>query len=317
MTRLSPSSRYAASRSTRASPAVSMSRHQTCRETGRLAGSRSISSQRRWMIGRASAHLVGRLPVEVQLVRVARGQSPGHLGPVAADHDRHARALDRLGHVDGVAHVRALTLERRVIVAVAVEHRGDDAEIVGEAGQPLLRIREVVAVRAPLVALPAGPDAELHPTGGDRIHRRDHLGGQRRIAERRADDDVAEPHPLGDRGQRGQRRERFERDLVGRPRRRREVIEQPDRLESEPFGLARHVGRPPPRVERLPAVVFPGPALGDDRPDPHAHLRRPVWPTRADHASRDASLRATRRIGTRPAASPGRDDMPPVGRPRA
>ena len=51
-----------------------------------------------------------------------------------------------------------------------------------------------------------------------------------------------------------------------------EVVEEPDRLEAEPLGLERHLRRPPPRVEGVPAVVLALPALRDDGADPHREL---------------------------------------------
>ena len=101
------------------------------------------------------------------------------------------------------------------------------------------------------------------------------------IAERGADDDVAEPDPFGQRGQGRQRRERLERDLVGRAGDGLEVVEQPDRLEAEALGLPGDLRRPAPRLERLPAVVLADPALRNDRPDLHLFASRWLAPVRA------------------------------------
>jgi hypothetical protein len=216
--------------------------------------------------------LVGRHPVDVELVGVPRGEAPRHVGPVAADHDRDARLLDGLGDVPGVLHEGVVALERRVLMLVTGEHRLDDAQIVAQPCEPLGGVGEAVAVGLPLVALPAGADPQLHPAAADRVHRRDHLGRQRRVPERGADHDVAEPDTLGQGRQRRQRRERLERDLVSRARDRVEVVEEPDRLHAESLRIPGDGDGPLPRLERVPAVVFAGPSLGHDDAELHGPL---------------------------------------------
>ena len=128
------------------------------RETSPLIGYYFCKGTLRSVDGMAPIDKVAR-PVEVELVGVAGREPPRHVRPVAADHDRHARPLDRLRDVDRVVDLRVRALVRRVLVPVAGEHGGDDLEVVAEAGEPLLRLGEPVAVRHPLVALPPGADA--------------------------------------------------------------------------------------------------------------------------------------------------------------
>ncbi len=87
--------------------------------------------------------------------------------------------------------------------------------MVTERRHPLAERREAVAVRPPLLFLPAGADPELEATAADDVDGRGHLGRQRRVAEPGAHDHVAEADPVGGHRQRGQHRERLEGDLVG------------------------------------------------------------------------------------------------------
>ena len=142
-----------------------------------------------------------------------------------------------------------------------------------KACHPLGDRREAVAVCPPLVFLPAGADAELEPAAADDVDRRRHLRGEGGVPEPGADDHVAEPDALGRHRERGQDRERLERDLLGRPRHRVEVIEDPQRLEPELLGLPRQLDGARPGVRRAPAVVLALPALGRHQPDLHPDLR--------------------------------------------
>ena len=207
--------------------------------------------------------------VEVELVGEARREPPGHVGPVAADHDRDPWLLDRLWDVVGVFHLRVLAFERRPVRAPAREHPGDDLQLVAKDGQPLARLRKSVAVGQPLIALPTRADAELHPPAADRVEGRDELCRQGRIAVRGAQDDVAETDPFGLRRQRGENRERLERQLRRRDRHGVKVVEDPQRFEAETLGLLRHLDRPGPCRLGFPAVVLAGPALGHDHADVH------------------------------------------------
>jgi hypothetical protein len=150
------------------------------------------------------------------------------------------------------------------------QHPGDDLEIVTQPGQPLLRRREAVPVRDPLVVLPAGADSQLEPTAADDVDRRRQLRGQGRVPEAGADDHVAQPDAPRQGREGRERRERLERDLVGRLGNGGEVVEDPGRFEPELLGLPDQLAGPLPRRGRIPAVVLALPTLRDQQPDLHA-----------------------------------------------
>ena len=125
--------------------------------------------------------------------------------------------------------------------------------------------REAIAVGQPLVALPAGADAQLEaPVAG--IQRAGHLGRQRWVAKAVADHDLPDPHAFGQRRQSTQRGEGLERDLVRRLG-DGEVVEEPDRLEAVP----RPAALPPRCAARATpgshSVVLTGPPLGRYEPN--------------------------------------------------
>jgi hypothetical protein len=218
------------------------------------------------------SQLGGGHAVDVQLVRKARRQPPGHVGAVAADHDRDARLLDRLGDVDRVLDPRVPAVVRGVHGTTGDQHPADHLEGVTQGRQPFVRVGEAVTVSEPLVALPAGTDPELHPAAADHIHCADHFGHEGRVAEPVADHDLPKADPQGQRSEGGERRERLERDLVGGDGDGVQVVEEPDRFEREPLGLLRHPDGARPGALCRPAVVFAGPALGNDHADTHAAL---------------------------------------------
>ena len=146
---------------------------------------------------------------------MARRQPPRHVGPVAADHDRHPRLLQALGQVDGVLDVGVLAVERRVCASLG-EHGADHPQPIRQRSKALARLGESVPIGQPLVPLPAGTDTELHAAAGDDVHGGDHLRHQGLVTVAVADDDVPQPDAGCDGCQRGQRRERFEGQLIGR-----------------------------------------------------------------------------------------------------
>ncbi len=221
-------------------------------------------------VAHAVDDLIGLEEDVVELVRVADGIPGRDPRPVAADDDRDARLLDAARLVDRRADMRVATLVRG---ASRGEHLGDDRKVVTEDGEPLGQRREAVAVRPPLVFLPAGADAQLEATAADDVDGRRLLGRQRRIAESRAHDHVAESDAFGADCQRGEDGERLERHLVFRLGHRVEVIEHPQRLEAERFGLLGELDRAGPPVRRPPAVVFALPALRSHETDLHPCLQ--------------------------------------------
>src|SRR5688572_30257820 len=100
-----------------------------------------------------------------------RGEPPGHVRAVAADHDRHARLLEWLRAVDGARDRCVLAAEPGSVRVTGLEHPRDDLEMVRQGREPLTRRREVVAVGLPLLALPAGAVAEVRAAAADRIER--------------------------------------------------------------------------------------------------------------------------------------------------
>src|SRR5262249_32146434 len=83
-------------------------------------------------------------------------------------------------------------------------------------------------------------------------------------------DHVAEPDAFRDRRERREHGERLERDLLGRVRDGREVVEDPDGLEAELLRLVGQLDRSSPGVGRIPAVVLVLPALRCQDSDLHA-----------------------------------------------
>ena len=196
------------------------------------------------------------------------------------------------------------TCAKRPVVArpSRAEHRPDHLEVVTERGHPLADGREAVAVRPPLLFLPAGADPELEAAAADDVDRRRQLGGQRRVAEPGAHHHVAEADPLGRHRQGGQDGERLEGDLVGRVRHGVEVIEDPQRFEAERLGVPGELHRAGPGVGRVPAVVFALPALRRHQANLHADL---LGTSNGDAFAR-LTPRGASRDADRPVAAPRR-----------
>ena len=236
-------------------------------ETASVAGSRPDLLAPFADHGQRRRHPVGRERVEVQLVREARGEAPRHLRPVAADEDRDARLLEALRLVDGVVDVGACPVPGR---AARAEHPGDDLELVREDREPLRRRREAVAVRQPLVFLPARADPEDRPPAADHVDRRDRLGRQSGVPVRGREDEVPEARPAGLHGERGELRERLEDRRFLRRRVDLHVVVDPERLEPGVLGPAGDLDGPPPRGRRVDAEVLPVAALGQRQSQLHA-----------------------------------------------
>src|SRR3954447_15978424 len=141
--------------------------------------------------------------------------------------------------------------------------------MVGERLEPFTEGRKAIAVRAPLLFLPARSDPELETSPADDIDRRRQLRGEGRVPETGADDHVPEPDPARRHSERGQRRERLEGDLVGRGGNGVEVVEDPEVFETEVVRLAGERHSPRPRLGGLPAVVLALPALRGHQTDLH------------------------------------------------
>ena len=129
--------------------------------------------------------------VEVQFVRVACSEAPGHVRAVAAHHDRDARLLEAPRQVDRVVDAGGRAIERGT---AGGEHPGDDLEVLGQDRQTFAGRTVVVAVRDELILFPSRAETQLGTAAADDIERADHLGRECRIAKRacRARRDPAE-----------------------------------------------------------------------------------------------------------------------------
>ncbi len=177
------------------------------------------------------------------------------------------------------------------------EHRPDHLEVIAEGGHPLAEGREAVAVRPPLLFLPAGADPELEAAAADDVDRRRQLGGQGRVAEPGAHDHVAEADAFGRHRQRGQDGERLEGDLVGRVRARCGSDRRPRAIRSRASrrsGPARPCGprpRPGPSRRTRPS----SPAAPSGQPACRTSLKRSMVTRPAGSVPR-RRRRATRAV---------------------
>ena len=139
------------------------------------------------------------------------------------------------------------------------------------------RRRELVAVRLPLLALPAGADARSHAAAADDVHRRRHLGLQGRVPVCRAAHDVARARTrvvaVASAVSMVNDSKVSSSDGFGG---RVQVVEQPDDSAPSPLGALRDVQRATPRVGGCHARVLTGPALGNDHADLHPYLHVPA-----------------------------------------
>ena len=122
------------------------------------------------------------------------------------------------------------------VAAVVVEGRlgqqaDDRLDAFAEAVEAFTQGRQVDAVGAALLLVPAGADAELEPAVGDHVDAGRHVGQHRRVAVHEAGDQHPDPQPGRGLGQRGQGDPAFEARPGGVTEDRVEVVEQPARLE--------------------------------------------------------------------------------------
>src|SRR5512146_2004056 len=147
---------------------------------------------------------------------------------------------------------------------LAVQEALDQPDALLEPIEALAETRpEVQAERVVLSLEPATAEAEDEPTVRQVVERRGELGRQARIAERVGRDEQAEPRPADDLGQGGEAGPALELvvspiSLVGQ-----QVIVQPDRVESGPFG------EPSGGDQRRPI----GPVDPERRPETHGRYR--------------------------------------------
>jgi hypothetical protein len=145
------------------------------------------------------------------------------------DHQRDAPARRReQDHV-----IRAVELAGQAD-ALGVEQAADDREGLREARDAAV-IRDAEGVE--LAPVPAGAEAEDEAPAADLVDRRRHLGDQPRRVKAGAGDQRPDRHARRGRGQRGHQRPRLPRPAVLIE----QVVADPDRVEPDLLGGARHV----------------------------------------------------------------------------
>ena len=149
-----------------------------------------------------------------------------HAVDIAADQDRRARRLHRLGR-----HHRLAQLIGRV-------GRGDRI-LLPEAGQdlqiPVHHVAPLVERHADgveLALVPAGRHAQGEASAGDMVDARELLGQHHRVARRQDEDAGAQADPAGARRDRGQHRQRIEDRETGIDP-EQDMVPYPDRLVSQ------------------------------------------------------------------------------------
>src|ERR1700691_3473256 len=120
---------------------------------------------------------VGRA-VEVRVIGVLGGGPQRLLLAPAGDPQRDAAFVDRQRLADGAVHLVVLALQGGRALGPQLPH---DLDALVEHGQALAGRREAVAVRAPLVLVPARADAHVGPAAGDHVDRRGDLGQVGRV----------------------------------------------------------------------------------------------------------------------------------------
>ena len=198
-----------------------------------------LPDRRRDAIGRRSGQLRERVPLVGEPRREA-----DHPRPVGGDQQRDPRPLDRAG------------LEHRVVETVVAALEGDPGLLL-EAHQDLHgllepvhafhRLRQVEAVPAVLVRVPARADPEDEPPAAHVVDRDGLLGEERRVAEGVGRDQHAEADPGRHGGQRREQRPGLEARQLGRPVGVEQMVHEPGVVEAE---LVRH--------EELVAHLRPG-----------------------------------------------------------
>src|SRR5690606_30857032 len=153
-------------------------------------------------LGEVSAHVLAVLGEDRGLVREALGVArdvrvlppPGHepqraLLPAARDPQRDAAGLQGARLDDRAVDREDLPGERRLAGLPRLLH---DLHALGERGDARPDLGEAVAVRAPLVLVPAGADAHLDAPARDDVHGRGDLREVGRVAVAHARAHLAE-----------------------------------------------------------------------------------------------------------------------------
>ena len=179
-----------------------------------------------------------------------RRRAPQRRRRFAAEDDRRAGLLHRLGAEAARRHLVEAAGEARRVLAPQRPHQADRLARAGGA------IGERHAGRLEFVGQPADADAEQEAAVGQDVERRCRLRHRHRVAQRQHEDAGAELDALGAGGDVGERDEGIvQRDgraagklPVGRVRiraahleRHDEVLRQPHRFEAQRLGFARHL----------------------------------------------------------------------------
>ena len=206
--------------------------------------------------------------VEVGVPRVPRGDPQRLLLAAAGDPQRDAAVLQRQWPADRPVDLVVLAVEcgraRRPELVHDLHALVEHADAVARSGEP-------VAVGAPLVLVPARPDAHLGPPAGDHVHRRRDLRQVGGIAVPHAGAHLPEPHPAGGGGEPGHQRPRLVRRLLRGHRHGVEVVEDPDRLERPVLGRLRDAEHGRPVVRGVDACQIQPPALRHEESKSHTH----------------------------------------------
>ena len=151
----------------------------------------------------------------VPLVGVA-SRDPEHPRAMRRDEDRDPRLLDRARLETRIVELVEAALEGRPLLR---HQQADDLDRLLEPVDPLRGRRQVDAVAAVLVLVPAGPDPEDQPPAADVVDGDRLLQQDRRMAERVARHEDAQADARRPRGDRRQQRPRLRgsRPRAGRP----------------------------------------------------------------------------------------------------
>src|SRR5690606_17381834 len=113
-------------------------------------------------------------------IAILRDQLERHLRATAADPERNLEArLVALRLGDRTDDGEVLSFERRHGFR---PHRADDLDALAEHGHALLRLREAIAIGAPLVLVPAGAVTGIEAAVACHVHGRRDLGEEGRLA---------------------------------------------------------------------------------------------------------------------------------------
>jgi hypothetical protein len=151
---------------------------------------------------------LGRRAVDGVPGRADLGSAAQRRAAVAADPERWMGLLQGLGLEEQVVELRVAAPERRRPLRPQLDHRAQ--VLVGHRAA----LGEGHAEHPALGLDPAGAHAEDHAPAAQRVERRDHLGGDDRLAVRHDQHRRSELHAMGGAGQHAERHQRVEDRLA-------------------------------------------------------------------------------------------------------